>query len=131
MFKFTDPEKLKDKVLEASKWLTVQEFCQRAPEVNDLLLLEKWKKEAKIFSVVNENVELIPEYVFDQQGNLRPTIQKILHLFEGKRSPLEIAIWFICVNGWLDGNTPINWLETYPEFVLEAARMEAFPSDHC
>ena len=41
MFKFTDPEKLKGKVLEASKWLTVQEFCQRAPEVNDLLLLER------------------------------------------------------------------------------------------
>ena len=130
MIKFTDPEKLKKLALSSSKWITVKDFDQQAPGAGDLSLIEKWKQESKIFSLVNENVELIPEYVVDQHGNPKPIIQTILHIFEGKKSSLAIAIWFMSVNGWLRGNTPVSCLEMSPDAVLEAARMEAFPIEH-
>lgn len=130
VIKFSDPEKLRSLALASSKWLMVKDFDQQAPGVGDLSLVEKWKQESKIFSLVNENVELIPEYALDQYGNPKPIIQAILHLFEGKKSSLATAIWFMSVNGWLRGNTPISCLEMSPDAVLEAARMEAFPSEH-
>jgi len=90
------------------------------------------KMEARIqnFSLVNENIELIPEYVLDRDGNPKPIVQEILHLFEGKKSPLVTAIWFMSINSWLRGKTPISCLEISPEAVLEAARIAAFPIDH-
>lgn len=130
MIKFTDPELLKNDVLSLSKWITVEDFYQQTPEASGLRLVEKWKQESKIFSLVNENVELIPEYVLDRDGNPKPIVQEILYLFEGKKSSLVTAIWFISVNSWLRGKTPISCLEISPEAVLNAARMEAFPSDH-
>lgn len=130
MIKFSDPEKLRSLALTYSKWLKVKDFDQQSPGTGGLSLVEKWKQESKIFWLVNENVELIPEYVLDPHGNPKPIIQAILHLFEGKKSSLAIAIWFMSVNGWLGGKTPISCLEMLPEAVLEAARMEAFPSDH-
>jgi len=130
VIKFSDPEKLRRIVLASSKWLTVRDFYQQAPGAGDLSLVEKWKQESKIFSLVNQNVELIPEYALDQYGNPKLIIQAILHRFEGKKSSLAIAIWFVSVNGWLGGKTPISCLEMSPDAVLEAARMEAFPSDH-
>jgi len=130
VIKFTDPEKLKNHALASSKWLRVQDFDLQAPQTDAVRLVEQWKQESKIFSLVHENVELIPEYVLDQDRNPKPIIQVILHLFEGKKSSLAIAIWFMSVNGWLGGKTPISCLEISPESALEAARMEVFPSEH-
>ena len=130
MIKFSDPEKLRSIALASSKWLTVNDFDQQSNGTGGLSRVEKWKQESKIFSLVTENVELIPEYTLDQYGNPKPIIQAILHKFEGKKSSLAIAIWFMSVNGWLGGKTPISCLEMSPDAVLEAARMEAFPSDH-
>jgi hypothetical protein len=130
VIKFTDPEKLKNHALASSKWLRVQDFDLQAPQTDGVRLVEQWKQESKIFSLVHENVEFIPEYVLDQDRNPKSIIQAILHLFEGKKSSLAIAIWFMSVNGWLRGNTPISCLEMSPDAVLEAARMEAFPSEH-
>ena len=130
MIKFSDPEKLRSLALASSKWLMVKDFDQQTPGAEGLSLVEKWKQESKIFSLINENVELIPEYVLDRDGNPKPIVQEILNLFEGKKSSLVTAIWFISVNSWLRGKTPISCLEISPEAVLKAARMEAFPSDH-
>jgi hypothetical protein len=130
MIKFTDPELLKNHALSSSKWITVEDFYQQVPEAGALKLVEKWKQEFKIFSLVNKNVELIPKYALERDGNPKPIVQAILRLFEGKKSSLAIAIWFMSANSWLRGKTPIGCLELSPEVVLEAARMEAFPSDH-
>ena len=45
-------------------------------------------------------------------------------------SMIDAGIFSNDINSWLRGKTPISCLEISPEAVLEAARMEAFPSDH-
>lgn len=130
MIKLTDPELLKNHALSSSKWITVEEFYQQVPEARGPMLIEEWKQESKIFSLVHENVELIPEYILGLDGTTKPVVQGVLHLFNGKKSSLAIAIWFMSVNSWLRGKTPVSCLDSSPEDVLEAARMEAFPSDH-
>lgn len=128
--KFTDPELLKNQALSSSKWITVEEFYQQVPEARGSMLIEEWKQESKIFSLVHEGIELFPEYILGLDGNPKPVVQGVLHLFNGKKSSLSIAIWFMSVNSWLRGSTPISCLDASPEAVIEAARMEAFPSDH-
>jgi hypothetical protein len=130
MIKLTDQERLKSHALSSSKWITVEEFYQQVPEARGAILIEEWKQESKIFSLVHEGVELIPEYILGLDGNPKPVVQGVLRLFDGKKSSLAIAIWFMSVNSWLRGKTPIDCLDTSQENVLEAARMEAFPSDH-
>lgn len=130
MIKLTDPERLKSHALSSSKWIAVEEFYQQVPEGRGSRLIEEWKQESKIFSLVHENVELIPEYILGLDGNPKPVVQGVLHLFNGKKSSLAIAIWFMSVNSWLRGNAPISCLDASPEDVIEAARMEVFPSDH-
>lgn len=100
------------------------------PEARRLGLAGKWKQETKIFTLMNDNVELIPEYILGPDRHPRPIVHEILHLFRGKKSALSIAIWFISVNSWLRDERPIDCLDASPENVLNAARMEASPSDH-
>jgi hypothetical protein len=128
--KYTDPELLRNHVFSFSKWITVEDFYQQAPEAGELKLVEKWKQESKIFTLVHENIELIPDYILERDGNPKPIVQAILHLFESKKSSLAIAIWFMSINSWLRGKTPISCLEISPEAVLEAARIAVFPIDH-
>lgn len=39
-----------------------------------------------------------------------------------KRSPWQIAFWFVTENGWLDDDArPVDFLTSAPEAVVEAA----------
>ena len=60
-----------------------------------------------IFSLTNENKELIPHYVLDNQNKPIPVIKDVvLKFLENGATSFIIACWFESVNSFLGGKKP-------------------------
>jgi hypothetical protein len=92
---------------------------------NKAALANRWKQEGRIFSVSHHGTTYYPAFQFDAQGRPRPVIAEIMPTLGSKSSDWELALWFTSNTGWLDGQRPVDLLETDSEAVAEAARSEA------
>jgi hypothetical protein len=90
---------------------------------NTALTASRWKRQGRVFAVPFGNADRYPEFQF-REGQPKPVISRVLKEFGNKRSPWQIAFWFIAENGWLDGRRPVDLLDTEAESVVEAARQE-------
>ena len=66
---------------------------------------------------------VFPAYQFDDQGPKR-IIARIIRILSPYRSNWEIAVWLWAGNGWLDGPSPADRLDSEPVLVLDAAFQE-------
>jgi hypothetical protein len=92
---------------------------------NRASLAHRWKQEGRLFSVNYKGASLFPAFQFDEQGRPRPVISEVIRTLGSKSREWELALWFIGNTGWLDGERPVDLLESDPEAVAEAARSEA------
>ena len=60
-----------------------------------------------------------------ETGKPKPIIKDILELVKDEWSGWKLALWFISANGYLDGKTPLEAMDTEPGAVLETLGKEA------
>ena len=81
----------------------------------------RWERDGKIFSVPAGDSARYPEFQF-VDGRPLPVVAQVLKVMKEKRSPWQIAFWFVTENGWLDDDArPVDFLTSAPEAVVEAA----------
>ena len=91
--------------------------------------LEIWRREEKIFAVIQEGTMHVPTFQFDDDGRPLPAIAALIQMFRSiESSDWGLALWFIAGSGWLGGRRPVDVLKDDPEAVVEAARRELFES---
>jgi hypothetical protein len=53
-----------------------------------------------------------PAFQFDEQGRVYPSIERIMRIFDGiALTPYTIASWLRGPKDYLEGETPIRWLQ--------------------
>lgn len=92
---------------------------------NRAALANRWKQEGRIFSVSYEGATLYPAFQLDAEGRPRPVIAEVIRSLGSKSTDWELALWFTTNVGWLDGQRPVDLLESDPAAVVEAAESEA------
>lgn len=92
---------------------------------NKAALANRWKQEGRIFSVTHHGQTLFPAYQFDGKGQPIPVIAEILSTLGHQDRDWPLALWFLSSNGWLEGQRPVDLLESDPSAVAEAARHRA------
>jgi hypothetical protein len=92
---------------------------------NKAALANRWKQEGRIFSVTHHGATYFPAYQFDIEGRPRPVIAQVIKAVGSKWSEWELALWFTSGTGWLDGQRPVDLLESEPEEVALAAERKA------
>jgi hypothetical protein len=93
--------------------------------VNRAALASRWKSNGRIFSVDFRGTTLYPAFQFDHKGQPRPVIARIVRVLGCRGSEWQLALWLTSSVGWLNGQRPVDLLETDPEAVAEAADREA------
>lgn len=123
---FTDPQHLRDRLLETATWLTADEVSRRAGSTNTnaSALPNRWKKGNKIFAITSGNRDLFPEYIFGDDGKPLPVVSSVLKCFHDKKSIFKTALWFASKNSWLGGNAPKDILFNDASAVVNAAEKE-------
>lgn len=72
--------------------------------------------------------KLYPAFQFNSDGTPSPEIARILKIFQDAvETPYTIASWFVSPQDWLNGETPVDWMQSRrePERLYEAARRAA------
>lgn len=83
----------------------------------------RWQQAGAIFAVPGPREDLYPAFQF-QDGKPHPTVARVLAELPGRKSPWQVAFWFVSGNGWLGGATPAARLAD-GDAVVAAARHEA------
>jgi hypothetical protein len=106
--------------------LSGTEVVERASQQERMSLssLNRWRRERKVFVVDHLGHKLFPAFQFGPDGCPRPIIAEVLAAFGEMARGWETALWFMANNGWLDGQRPVDLLDTDPAAVSEAARRE-------
>lgn len=125
-------EELKNKIISASSWLTIEDLSRILKLDTDqtLDLVHSWERDAHVFSVKYQGIQLIPEYAVDPEGKPLPVLKKVLIVFDGKKSSWATAAWFASTNGWLGGDVPKDVIRTKSDELLQAAVHAFNPSEH-
>ena len=92
---------------------------------NRAAMAHRWKQEGRIFSVTYEGTVLYPAFQFDREGRPLAAMAQVIRTLGSKSSEWELALWFMANTGWLDGQRPVDLLESDPEAVVKAAEAEA------
>lgn len=92
---------------------------------NRAALANRWRQEGRIFSVSYQGTTLYPAFQFDAEGRPRPVVAEVIRTLGSKSADWELALWFTANIGWLDGQRPVDLLESDPAAVAEAAESEA------
>lgn len=87
---------------------------------NSAAKANRLKSEGRLFAMTGPKGDLFPLFQFDDEGAPRPVIADVLRSFRGKSS-WAVALWFVSVNGWLNGHRPVDLLDSDPELVVSAA----------
>jgi len=95
---------------------------------NRAAIASRWKSERRIFPVRYQKSELYPAFQFDEDGEPRPVIRRVLEAVGG-RDGWALALWFTAANGWLDDKRPVDLLDEAEreDEIVEAARRSFEP----
>jgi DNA-binding HxlR family transcriptional regulator len=92
-------------------------------------LLEEWSSALRIFGVSIGDEILYPRFQFAEDGEPKLVVERVLTTLPiDQMSPWELALWWAAGNGWLDGQRPVDLMDTDPDAVVSAAAHLAEPS---
>jgi hypothetical protein len=103
--------------------LTSQEIAtlSQSQAKNKAAYAHRLKAENKVFAVEFQGEQRYAAFQFDMEtGKPKPIIKDILELVKDEWSGWQLALWFISANGYLDGKTPLEVMDTEPGTVLDA-----------
>jgi len=86
-------------------------------------LARELARDGSCFFLTRDGEPRFPTYQFSAAGK-KPIVGKLLETLSLLRSSWEIAVWFRASNGWLDGKSPEEFLDSEPDLVLDAALQE-------
>jgi hypothetical protein len=93
---------------------------------NKAALAGNWRKQRRVFAVSASGQLRFPLFQFDRDGRPKPQIAELLQALDGQGlSGWELALWFSGANERLDGERPLDLLDSEPRRVLEAASQAA------
>jgi hypothetical protein len=96
------------------------------PGNNPSQTVHRWRKQGKIFSINYGGRDLYPSFQFGDDGRPLSIVAELLEILgrDKNRSDWDNALWFAADSGWLDGQTPIDLLQSDPDLVKQAAEQE-------
>jgi hypothetical protein len=123
---FTDPQHLRDILLETATWLSAEVVSRRAgsTNINISALPNRWRKGNRVFAITHGSKDLFPDYIFGDDGKPLPVVSSVLKCFHDKRSIFKTALWFASKNSWLGGKAPKDMLLNDTSAVTNAAKKE-------
>lgn len=86
---------------------------------------ERLLRERKILALSYRDATYTPSFQFDERGNPRPAVAKVIQILGKDTSDWGLALWFTAANSWLDDKRPVDLLKDEPEKVIQAAEQEA------
>ncbi|UOY03716.1 hypothetical protein [Blastococcus sp. PRF04-17] len=103
--------------------LSAAEVAQRAgaTAADPERLMQDWRRQGRVFAVPVADGERLPGFQLDEHGDARPVIAEVLRWFDGRLSGWGLALWFTASNVWVDGQRPVDVLDSSPEMVVQAA----------
>jgi hypothetical protein len=123
-----DTADLRREFLERVPVSTSAEVHQRAafPGNNPSQTVHRWRKQGKIFSINYGGRDLYPSFQFGDDGRPLSLVAELLEILarDKDRSDWDNALWFAADSGWLDGQAPIDLLQSEPDLVKRAAEQE-------
>ena len=123
-----DTADLRREFLERVPAGTSAEVHKRAtlPGNNPSQTVHRWRKQGKIFAINYGGRDLYPAFQFGDDGRPLPIVAELLEILarDKDRSDWDNALWFAADSGWLDGQTPIDLLQSGPDLVKRAAEQE-------
>jgi hypothetical protein len=92
--------------------LSVDEVQQRLGLVSQREVAELVRRKQLLALPTREGRIVYPAFQFDEQGRVFPDIERIIRIFDGiALTPYTIASWLNGPKDYLDGETPIRWLQ--------------------
>jgi hypothetical protein len=88
----------------------------------------RWLSSGRVFAVDTAAGRLFPAFQF-VDGRPRPVIGRVLTAMAGELRGWELLLWFTASSGHLEGDRPVDLLDTSPDEVVEAARYQASLSE--
>lgn len=102
-----DNARLRKRFLREIVVLSAAELAQAA---GDRTAPGRWLAEHRAFAMPTDDGDRFPAFQFvDDQP--RPVIRDVLAVLPGRRSPWQIAFWFVSSNSWLGGPAPRDHLD--------------------
>ncbi|WP_254446279.1 integrase [Pantoea sp. CCBC3-3-1] len=125
-------QQLTARILADSEWLTARELSEKANfrNTNPSAGPNRWKAAGALFAIPLNGKDNYPAYALDEGFRPIPVVKQVIRLFEGRKTPWGLAIWFGSENSWLAGRKPKDVLITQPQQVLEAAHAELDGGTH-
>lgn len=84
-------------------------------------LVAQWREQGRVFAVPVAGGDRLPGFQLDEHGHPRPVIAAVLRWFDDRLPTWSLALWFTGSNGWVDGQRPVDVLDSAPELVVQAA----------
>jgi hypothetical protein len=94
---------------------------------NKAALANRWRQEARIFSVPHQGATYYPAFQFDEEGQPHRAVEGVVKSVGMKLTDWGLALWFTGRYGSLGDRRPVDLLATEPELVVAAAKREAEP----
>lgn len=114
-------EKLKERILKDSVWLTEEDLIDRnnKPAKKEI---DMWKQENKIFGIEKDGIFIFPEYIFDENAQPIASVKKVLDILGGEKGSWAIVFWFESINSWLGNTKPKDALREEDKLIFSATR---------
>jgi hypothetical protein len=113
--------------------LSIDEAQQRLGLVSHREVLEMAHRKQLLALPTREGRVVYPAFQFDAQGRVYPSIERIMRIFDGVvATPYTIASWLVGPKDYLEGETPIRWLQLERDVdpVIEGAEVAAARLSH-
>jgi len=103
-------------------YLTANDVADRAQaqSKNRAATASRWRKDHRIVGVLVKGEWRYPAFQFGPDGQPLQVIREIYRAY-GDTTPQGLMVWLVAASGWLDGQRPVDLLESDPDLVVAAA----------
>lgn len=96
----------------------------------DLVDLARLIGHRDIFAIDWHGSLWVPMFQFDLRDlSVRPGMRRVLAEVDAVFDGWTLAVWFAQPNGWLQGRRPLELLDSEPDPVIRAARVDRFVAE--
>ncbi|MEO7326591.1 MAG: hypothetical protein ABIW82_17355 [Dokdonella sp.] len=119
---------LRDHLIANHAWWTSQEVAERLRgavlESNPSEPASRLRREGRLFGVRHGNKTLHPPFQLDEQGELRPGLERLIALLPASPSNWTAAFWLFQPTARLAGQCPADVFPSDPERAIQAAEKD-------
>lgn len=92
-----------------------------------IALVARWIVQKRVVSIDSPWGPILPVFQFDlQRATVHPGVQLVLAELKGVLDDLELALWFVTPNDWLEGRRPVHGVKNRMAALQRAARADRY-----